>query len=77
MVDVNKRLVEVESILEKLDTNYKNKIPNEKCYNTVVKAMYMQASFSKWWNLVDCLSLTKVDNANGDIDKFYYYYEYI
>lgn len=29
MVDVNKRLVEVETILEKLDTNYKNKIPNE------------------------------------------------
>ena len=29
MVDVNKILVEVETILEKLDTNYKNKIPNE------------------------------------------------
>ena len=29
MVYVNKRLVEVETILEKLDTNYKNKIPNE------------------------------------------------
>ena len=29
MVDVNKRLVEVEAILEKLDTNYKNKIPNK------------------------------------------------
>ena len=29
MVDVNKRLVEVETILEKLDTTYKNKIPKE------------------------------------------------
>ncbi len=29
MVDVKKRLVEVETILEKLDTTYKNKIPKE------------------------------------------------
>ena len=29
MIDVNKRLVEVETILEKLDTTYKNKIPKE------------------------------------------------
>ena len=29
MVNVNKRLVEVENILEKLDTIYKNKIPKE------------------------------------------------
>ena len=29
MVDINKRLVEVEAILEKLDITYKNKIPKE------------------------------------------------
>ena len=29
MIDVNKRVVEVETILEKLDTTYKNKIPKE------------------------------------------------
>lgn len=29
MVDINKRLVEVETILQKLDATYKNKIPNE------------------------------------------------
>lgn len=29
MVDINKRLVEVEAILKKLDITYKNKIPNE------------------------------------------------
>ncbi len=29
MIDVDKRLVEVETILEKLETTYKNKIPKE------------------------------------------------
>lgn len=74
--DLFPKMLESNSIANYADSEYKNKIPNEKCYNTVVKAMYMQASFSKWWNLVDWLSLTKVDNANGDIDKFYDYYEF-
>ena len=29
MIDVDKRLVEVGTILEKLETTYKNKIPKE------------------------------------------------
>lgn len=74
--DMFPKMLESNYIASYNDSEYKNKIPNEKCYNTVVKAMYMQVSFSKWWELVDWLSLTKVDNANGDIDKFYDYYEF-
>lgn len=56
-------------------SKYKDKIPGEKCYNTVMKAKFMQESFVDWFKLVDWLVLTKNDNAN-DFDQFYKYYEF-
>ena len=74
--DLFPKMLESPTISSYQDSIYKDKIPGEKCYNTVVKAMYMQEAFSKWFSLVDWLMLTKIDQENGDIDQFYNFYEF-
>lgn len=76
--DVFPDLLESGTIEDYSNSKYKNKIPSEKCYNTVAKAMLMQYSFAEWFSLVDWLSLTKVDQSKDDnlLDKFYEYYEF-
>lgn len=74
--DIFGDLLDQNQISSYSESKYKNKIPSEACYNTVIKAQIMQISFVDWFSLVDWLALTKVDNGNGDIDKFYKFYEF-
>lgn len=76
--DYFKEMVTSNSIPAYNDSPYKNQIPSEKCYKSIVEARFMQASFDEWFSVTDWLSLTKVDQSKDNItlDLFYKFYEF-